>query len=88
MTRSFGKLKKRDGLGGWKAAQETMTMNGRRTEMAMCTTATKRLISDAAVRASNDRYRRYHEAKRKIPLDLPPKEYEAAVKKLAKKYRI
>ena len=35
-----------------------------------------------------ERYRRYHEAKRKIPMDLPPKEYEAEVKRLAKKYKI
>lgn len=56
--------------------------------MPMCTTATKRLISDVAVKASNERYRRYAEAKRRIPLNLPPREYEAAVKKLARKYHV
>ena len=56
--------------------------------MLMCITATKRLISDVAVKISNERYRRYAEAKRCIPRTLPPKEYEAAIKKLAKKYRI
>ena len=38
------------------------TMNGRRTAMLMCITATKRLISDVAVKISNERYRRYAEA--------------------------
>ena len=47
----------------------------------MCFTAMSRKIS-------NDRYRRYHEAKRRIPLNLPPKEYEAEVRRLAKKYKI
>lgn len=35
-----------------------------------------------------ERYRRYAEAKRNIPKNLTPAEYEAAVQKLAKKYRI
>ena len=56
--------------------------------MPMCITATKRLISDAAVRASNERYRRYHEAKSRIPLNLPQREYEAEVRRLAKKYKV
>lgn len=47
----------------------------------MCFTAMKRRISD-------DRYRRYAEAKRKIPLNLPPAEYEARVRALAKKFKI
>ena len=47
----------------------------------MCFTATRTKIS-------NERYRRYAEAKRRIPLNLPPKEYEAEVRRLAKKYRI
>ena len=64
------------------------TMNGRRTAMLMCITATKRLISDVAVKISNERYRRYAEAKRCIPRNLPPKEYEAAIKKLARKYHV
>lgn len=47
----------------------------------MCFTATR-------ARASNERYRRYAEAKRRIPLNLPPEEYEERVRKLAKKYKI
>lgn len=40
------------------------------------------------IAAESERYRRYHEAKRKIPMDLPPAEYEAEVKRLAKKFKI
>lgn len=47
----------------------------------MCFTAMKR-------RTSDNRYRRYAEAKRKIPLNLPPAEYEARVRALAKKFKI
>lgn len=47
----------------------------------MCTMAIRR-------KTSNDRYRRYAEAKAKIPLNLPPAEYEAQVKRLAKKFKI
>ena len=47
----------------------------------MCFTAMRAQIS-------NDKYRRYAEAKRRIPLNLPPKEYEAEIKKLMKKYKI
>ena len=39
-------------------------------------------------RADAERYRRYHEAKAKIPMDLPPAEFTERVKKLAKKYHI
>lgn len=39
-------------------------------------------------RASDERYRRYAEAKSRIPRNLPPKEYEAAVKRLIKRYHI
>lgn len=45
-------------------------------------------FTEIRAKSSNERYRRYAEAKRRIPLNLPPKEYEAAIKKLAKKYRI
>jgi hypothetical protein len=38
--------------------------------------------------ASAERYRRYANAKRRIPLNLPPKEYEARVQALARKYKI
>ena len=54
----------------------------------MCITAAKRAISNAAVRADTNRYRRYAEAKSRIPADLPPKEYEAELRRLAKKYKI
>ena len=47
----------------------------------MCFTAITR-------RSSDERYRRYAEAKRRIPLNLPPKEYEAEIRRLAKKYKI
>lgn len=45
-------------------------------------------FTETRARASNERYRRYAEAKRKIPLNLPPKEYEERVRKLVKKYKI
>lgn len=35
-----------------------------------------------------ERYRRYHVAKAKIPMDLPPEEYTERLKKLARKYKI
>jgi len=37
---------------------------------------------------SLEKYRRYHEEKAKIPMDLPPQEFEERVKKLARKYKI
>ncbi len=49
--------------------------------MEVCISVTKRKTFDK-------RYRKYAEAKSKIPLNLSPKEYEAAVKRLAKKYKI
>lgn len=47
----------------------------------MCTMAMKRKISD-------NRYRLYAEAKKRIPKDLSPQEYEAEIKRLAKKFKI
>ena len=35
-----------------------------------------------------EKYRRSHEAKSKIPMDLPPAEYEAEVKRLARRFKI
>ena len=64
-------------LGFW-----TMTMKRRRTM------AFKRFIDARRAEADSERYRRYHEAKRKIPMNLPPAEYEAEVKRLAKKFKI
>ena len=56
--------------------------------MAMCTTALKRAVSKRVIAAESERYRRYAEAKRKIPMNLSPGEYEAEVKRLAKKFKI
>lgn len=57
--------------------------------MAMCTTATRQMSFKAVMaRAQMERYRRYAEAKWKIPMDLPPKQYEAEVKRLARRYKI
>ena len=50
----------------------------------MCSTAMKRLRFEA----DRERYRRYAEAKSKIPPDLPPQEYEERLKKLIKKFKI
>ena len=50
----------------------------------MCTTATKRL----RFKRDMEKYRRYAEAKAKIPKDLSAAEYELAVQKLAKKFKI
>lgn len=50
----------------------------------MCSTVLKRI----RFKADCERYRRYSEEKQRIPKDLPPAEYEAAIKKLARKYRI
>lgn len=52
--------------------------------MAMCTTVVKRL----AFKADCERYRRYAEAKQRIPKNLLPEEYEQRIKKLARKYKI
>jgi len=75
-------------LGTRAMTQATMTMRmktfGRKEMTAMCTTVMKRAI----FKAECERYRRYAEAKQRIPKNLSPAEYEAAVKKLAKKYRI
>lgn len=50
----------------------------------MCTMVARRI----RFKADCERYRRYAEAKRRIPHNLTPAEYEAAVAKLAKKYHI
>lgn len=54
----------------------------------MFTMAMKRAISRLSERAENERYRRYANAKAKIPMNLSPAEYEAEVRKLARKYKI
>ena len=50
----------------------------------MCTTVVKRAI----FKADCERYRRYAEAKQRLPKNLTPQEYEEAVAKLMKKFRI
>lgn len=55
----------------------------------MCTMATRQMsFSVIAARAQTEKYRRYAEAKSRIPIGLSAKEYEAEVKRLAKKYKI
>ena len=54
----------------------------------MCTTALKRAVSKRMVEAESNRYRRYAEAKARIPMSLPPREYEEEVKRLARRYKI
>ena len=58
------------------------------TGMAKPITAMSRTVSKAVVAAESERYRRYAEAKSRIPMDLSPEEYEEEVKRLAKRYRI
>lgn len=47
-----------------------------------------RRLGAALGEAEIRRYRKYSEAKAKIPKDLPPAEYEAEIERLAKKYKI
>ena len=58
------------------------------TRMAKPTTAMRRTVSKAVIAAESDRYRRYAEAKSRIPMDLSPEEYEEEVKRLARRYRV
>lgn len=50
--------------------------------------AMRRAISRLSERAENERYRRYANAKAKIPMNLSPAEYEAEVRRLARKYKV
>ena len=60
-------------------------MTKRRTSVTeMCTTETRTL----RFKRDMEKYRRYAEAKAKIPKDLSAREYEEAVKELAKRFRI
>ena len=67
-----------------------LTLCGLATRLGLrrITAVTKTMIQRAAVRADTGRYRRYAEAKRRIPMNISPKEYEAEVKRLAKKFKI
>ena len=58
------------------------------TVMAKPITAMRRTVSKAVAAADTERYRRYAEAKSRIPMDLSPEEYEEEVKRLARRYRI
>ena len=64
------------------------TMKTRKGAKLMCIRAMKRIRTKAAVAADCDRYRRYAEAKARIPMNLPPREYEEEVKRLARIYKI
>ncbi len=57
---------------------------------ASCGRDTRRGLRMMAMmmRMSNQKYRLYAEAKARIPKNLPPKEYEERVRKLAKRYKI
>ncbi len=48
----------------------------------------KRSLAARRAEADANRYRRYHEAKSKIPMDLPPDKYEEELKRLARKFKI
>lgn len=56
--------------------------------MAMCISAMKRAVSKRMISADSERYRRYAEAKARIPMNLAPLEYEREIKKLARRYKI
>lgn len=56
--------------------------------MAMCISAMKRAVSKRWIAAESERYRRYAEAKRKIPMNLSPGEYEVELKRIARKFKI
>lgn len=60
--------------------------NGKKMRRKMM--SLKRFLNARRAEAESERYRRYHEAKRKIPMDLPPAEYEAEVKRLARRFKI
>lgn len=48
----------------------------------------KRWAYNVHAKADAERYRRYHAAKARIPMDLSPQEFDERVKALAKKYKI
>lgn len=54
----------------------------------MCISAMKRAVSKRVVASETERYRRYAEAKARIPMNLPAHEYEEEVKRLARRYRV
>lgn len=60
--------------------------NGKKMRRTMI--SLKLFLAARRAEADAERYRRYHEAKSKIPMDLPPAEYEAEVKRLARRFKI
>ena len=54
----------------------------------MCISAMKQAVFKRVVAAETERYRRYAEAKARIPMNLSPREYEEEVKRLARRYRV
>ena len=54
----------------------------------MCISAMKQAVSKRVVAAETERYRRYAEAKARIPMNLPPGEYGAEIERLARRYRV
>ena len=58
------------------------------TVMAMCISVMKRAVSKRMISAESERYRRYAEAKARIPMNLASLEYDREIKKLARRYKI
>lgn len=84
MTRSSLALSGQDTRRG--SLTGTENCSEKRRMMKMCR---KRIGKfNPAWRADAERYRRYAEAKARIPMDLPPQEFTERVKALAKKYHI
>jgi len=82
MTPSSTPFSARDTRPGCKGGK--MKTNGR-TKTQMCFMATLRKTSKEPV---PDRYRRYEIAKQHIPRNMSAREYEAEVKRLARKFKI
>lgn len=68
-------------LGSFTERRNTMKM---RNPMRIMT----KMAFNASARADAERYRRYAEAKRKIPMDISASEYEECVKALVRKFKI
>jgi hypothetical protein len=60
-------------------------MKNGRMILTMCFSGIKR---KASKEAESDRYRRFEIAKRHIPQNMLPREYEEEIKRLARKYKI
>ena len=83
MTRSYRAWKERDIHRG-----SSMVDTKRKGKRMRTRTKTPSWTYNLSARADAERYRRYHDAKAKIQMDLPAAEYEERVKKLARKYHI